>query len=199
MTRIIAGKARGRRLAVPATGTRPTSDRVREALFASVESRLGGRGASWTEVSVCDLWSGSGALALEAWSRGAGRVLAVDRSPKAVGVIEANIAELNAEGVRVQRSDVTRALAQPPAGGAFDVVFADPPYEDDDQMVRSTLASGLAHGWFTSNALLVVERRARASGPPVLPDGISTLDERTYGDTVLWYGLVTDEREENPQ
>lgn len=199
MTRIIAGSARGRRLKVPDRGTRPTSDRVREAMFASVDSRMLAQSKTWQDVAVCDLWSGSGALALEAWSRGARRVLAVERSAAAAAVIEANIAELAAEGVRVKRADVSRALSSAPDGGAFDVVFADPPYDDDEDSVRACLSAGLSAGWFGVNALVIVERRggasvAKASSP--FPDEITILDERRYGDTVLWYGRVTDGREE---
>ena len=89
MTRIISGKARGRRLAVPASGTRPTADRIRESLFASVDSRLLSTGRGWADISTCDLWAGSGAVALEAWSRGSGRVLAVDKARHAVEALRA--------------------------------------------------------------------------------------------------------------
>jgi len=194
VTRIIAGSARGRRLTIPAAGTRPTSDRVRESMFASIEARLAAQGRSWVDVAVCDLWSGSGAIALEAWSRGATRVLAVDRSAGAIRAIEGNIEQLGAEGVEVMRTDVMRALAGPPAQGPFDVLIADPPYDDDAAGVQQALAQAVATGWLGPAALVVVERDRRGGCP--LPSTIEISDERTYGDTVLWYGHATDGREE---
>ena len=217
MTRIIAGRAKGRRLTVPARGTRPTSDRVREALFASIEATLLAQGRSWNEISLCDAWSGSGAIALEAWSRGAQRVLAIDSARAAVSAIEGNIATLDASGVRVQRATMSRAVAAPPAGGAFDVLIGDPPYDDDTPSVRSILEAALENGWLVPGALVVIERptdRAHGAhhtnragsddGRSPFPEGIETDSERTYGDTVLWYGRATNlrgdrgDREEQP-
>ena len=220
MTRIIAGRAKGRRLAVPARGTRPTSDRVREALFASIEASLLATGRSWHEVSLCDAWSGSGAIALEAWSRGAQRVLAIDSARAAVSTIEGNIATLDASGVRVERSTMSRAVAAPPPGGAFDVLIGDPPYDDDNPSVRSILEAALDNGWLVPGALVVIERRSHGAhgahdtnranragsddGRSPFPEGIETDSERTYGDTVLWYGRATNlrgdrgDREEQP-
>jgi len=197
VTRIIAGSARGRRLTIPASGTRPTSDRVREAMFASIEARLAAQGRAWQDVVVCDLWSGSGAIALEAWSRGAPRVLAIDRSAGAVRAIEANIEQLGAEGVEVLRTDAMRALASPPPQGPFDVVIADPPYDDDAAGVQQALAGAVVAGWFGPSAIVVVERDRRGGCP--FPSAIEISDERTYGDTVLWYGHATDGREEQPR
>jgi len=197
VTRIIAGQARGRRLQVPRAGTRPTSDRVREALFASIESKLLAQGRRWSQVAVCDVWSGSGAVALEAWSRGATRVLAVDRSRTAISVIEDNIAQLGASGVQSLRADARRALAQPPDGGPFDVLFADPPYDDDATVVQEALAAGVQSGWLAEDALIAVERRGRGVQP--FPESVELSDERSYGDTVLWYGRVTDGRKGQPR
>ncbi|MGA1147267.1 MAG: RsmD family RNA methyltransferase, partial [Candidatus Nanopelagicales bacterium] len=130
MTRIIAGRARGRRLTVPRSGTRPTSDRVRESMFASIESRLHADGRGWSDIHVCDLWAGSGALALEAWSRGAVRVVAIDASKSAVDAITANAMQLGAligaqgvgaQGVSVVRAKVSAAVAGAPAAGWFDL------------------------------------------------------------------------------
>lgn len=201
MTRIIAGRAKGRRLVVPARGTRPTSDRVREALFASIEATLLAQGRSWNEVSVCDAWSGSGAIALEAWSRGAQRVLAIDSSRAAVGTIEGNIANLDASGVRVQRTTMSRAVAAPPSGGAFDVLIGDPPYDDTDPSVRAILDAALENGWLVPGALVVIERRSQRGssagsngGRSPFPERIETEAERSYGDTVLWYGRATNDR-----
>jgi 16S rRNA (guanine966-N2)-methyltransferase len=197
MTRIIAGTARGRRLSIPAKGTRPTSDRVREALFASIDARLAAQGRSWNQVAVCDLWSGSGAIALEAWSRGATRVLAVERAPAAIRAIDSNISQLGATGVTLLRADAGRALMSPPPAGAFDVVIADPPYDDDAASVQEILSHANAAGWFAPGAIVIVERDKRGRCP--FPDSLATTDERTYGDTVLWYGRATDGREEQPR
>lgn len=196
MTRIIAGHAGGRRIRVPATGTRPTSDRVREAMFASIEAKLGAQGRSWSDVAVCDLWAGSGALALEAWSRGSGRVLAVDKSKSAIETIEGNIADLGARGVRAERADVSTLLAKAPRDEPFDVVFADPPYDTDDAAIRRDLGTALRTGWCREGALVVIERRGGSANP--FPERIESIDERRYGDSMLWYGRVVDGREDQP-
>lgn len=194
--RIIAGQAGGRRIRVPATGTRPSSDRLREAMFASIESRLVAQGRSWSDIAVCDLWAGSGALALEAWSRGTRRAVAVDKSKAAIDTIARNICELGALGVRAERADVSILLAAAPRDDPFDLVFADPPYDTDDDSIRRDLAAALRMGWWREGALIVIERRAGSENP--FPDGIESLAERNYGDSMLWYGRVVDGREERP-
>lgn len=200
MTRLISGRAGGRRLLVPKSGTRPTSDRVREALFASLEARLLGDGRSWHDCDVCDLWAGSGALGLEAWSRGASRVVAVEKSSAAVEVIAKNIRSIGAEGaVDVRRGSVENIVRAAPPSGPFDVVFADPPYADDDASVQEVLKEALGAGWFAPHALVIVERsivhrsqdRSGEERQPLFPAGIESLDNREYGDTVLWYGRAT--------
>ena len=200
MTRIIAGSARGRRLKVPGSGTRPTSDRIREALFASIDSRLLSEGKTWGDVAVCDLWAGSGAIGLEAWSRGAVRVLAVEKSKAAAAVIAGNIAELGAGGVvDMRRSDVSSLVTSPPPGGPFDIVFADPPYDYGDESLGTDLANARRSGWFAPDALIAVERgtprgtmQGVEDGGP-LPPGVDVIDRRPYGDSVLWYGRVSGE------
>jgi 16S rRNA (guanine966-N2)-methyltransferase len=205
VTRIISGKARGRRLAVPASGTRPTADRIRESLFASVDSRLLSTGRGWADISTCDLWAGSGAVALEAWSRGSGRVLAVDKARHAVETISANVDALGAgQCVDVRRADVRSLVKAPPPGGAFDLVFADPPYEYPNPSLHTDLANALASGWCAPGAFVVVERSAVRSGDPSdsrepFPEGVELLDRRTYGDTVLWYGQAHEAREGEPR
>jgi 16S rRNA (guanine966-N2)-methyltransferase len=194
-------------LTVPVSGTRPTSDRVREALFASIDSRLLASGRSWVDVSVCDAWAGSGAIALEAWSRGSTRVLALERSRSAVETIQRNIKELAAQGVGVQRSDVSTAFRSrlPGRGSGFDVLIGDPSYKVNDARVRADLAAAIANDWLVPGALVVIERGAHDShshdrtttGP--FPDGIDIDDERSYGDTMLWYGRVIDGRKGQPQ
>ncbi len=194
MTRIIGGQARGRRLTVPGTGTRPTSDRVREAMFASIESRLSALGRSWQDVAVCDLWAGSGAVALEAWSRGARRVVAIDKAKAATDAISSNISELGADNVRCVRADVRAAVTSAPPSGPFDVVFADPPYEYASESVRGDLASAIASEWFEPEALVVIERSVRSSSP--FPEHITEVQQRAYGDSALWYGRMVDLRED---
>lgn len=193
MTRIIAGQARGRRLAVPRSGTRPTSDRVREAMFASVESKLRSQGRTWSDVSVCDLWAGSGAIALEAWSRGAARVLAVDKARPAIDVIKANIRGVDAQGVEVVRASVSSVAQEAPPGGAFDVLFADPPYEVTESSIAGDLARACASGWCATDAIVVVERGIRSPSP--FPEFVQEVEQRSYGDTALWYGRVPEEHE----
>ena len=200
MTRIIAGSARGRRLKVPGSGTRPTSDRIRESLFASLDARLLSEGRNWGETALCDLWAGSGAIGLEAWSRGAARVLAVEKAKAAVAVIAGNITDLGAGGVvEVQRADVSSLVASPPPGGPFQIVVADAPYDYDDESLRADLDKARASGWFAREAVIVVERgsprgHGRGSGSTdPLPSGVDVIDRRAYGDSVLWYGLASGE------
>ncbi|MGL5857294.1 MAG: 16S rRNA (guanine(966)-N(2))-methyltransferase RsmD [Angustibacter sp.] len=186
--RIIAGTARGRRLAVPAgRRTRPTSDRVREALF----SRLDHDG--WLDgARVLDLYAGSGALGLEAASRGARAVLLVDRDPAAVAAIRGNITVLGewGSGVDVRGEPVARLLAGgPPDGLPYDLVLADPPYDVTGDQLAIVLAGLSDAGWLNRPALVVVERATRDDAPR-WPVGWRPLDDRRYGDTRLWFAEV---------
>lgn len=191
MTRIIAGRARGRRLSVPRSGTRPTSDRVREAMFATLESMLRRDARGWSNVEVCDLWAGSGAVALEAWSRGAAHVVAIDKAKAATDVISANVTAVDARDVTVLRANVSTAVTAAPPRGPFDVVFADPPYDVSDEVLIRDLLAAHASGWFAADALVVVERAVRSQCP--FPAFIHEVEQRVYGDTALWYGRVPDE------
>ena len=189
MTRVIAGAAGGRRLAVPpGNGTRPTSDRAREGLFASVLSEFGDLGG----VRVMDLYAGSGALGLEALSRGAASVLLVEADARAAAVVKANVKTLGLPGATVAADRVERLLARPPGdrghqpGGGYDLVFADPPYAVTDEAVRKVLAL-LAAGWLADGALVVVERATR-SGPFDWPPGYAGRKSRRYGEATFWYG-----------
>ncbi|HLQ53404.1 MAG TPA: 16S rRNA (guanine(966)-N(2))-methyltransferase RsmD [Streptosporangiaceae bacterium] len=185
MTRIIAGTAGGRRLAVPAgQGTRPTSDRAREGLFATVTAIRGTlRGAM-----VLDLYAGSGAVGLEALSRGAADVLLIEADGRAIRAIRDNIAAVGLPGARVLASRVERALARGPGGDPpRDVVFADPPYATADAEVSAVLAALLAGGWLAPAAVVAVERATR-SGPPPWPAGYAADRARKYGEATLWYG-----------
>lgn len=185
MTRIIAGIAGGRRLAVPVgQGTRPTSDRAREGLFATVTAIRGTlRGAA-----LLDLYAGSGAVGLEALSRGAADVLMIEADGRAVRVIRDNIAAVGLPGARVLAGRVERAVARGPGGGPpRDVVFADPPYATADEDVSSVLAALLAFGWLAAAAIVAVERATR-SGSPAWPAGYTPDRARKYGEATLWYG-----------
>lgn len=198
MTRVIAGRARGRPLRVPPRGTRPTSDRVRESLFASVESRLLGSGRTWADVAVCDAYAGSGAVAIEAWSRGCPRTVAIEQAKEAVRVIEANIASVGARGdVRVIANSAQTAFAKPPVDGPVDVMFLDPPYDVPAQAVSAAVQAAQRNGWLAPEAWVIIERSARAPESP-FPVGasIGEVVQRRYGESVLWYGrVIADEGE----
>ncbi len=187
MTRIIAGSARGRRLTVPATGTRPTSDRVREALFSSLDSELLGRGLTWPYVRVLDLYAGTGALGLEALSRGAVEAILVEKSRPAVRTLTANIAAVGCSGARVLTRDVGHLAQVPSEGTGADLVFMDPPYDVAAADLRGVLADLCSAGWIAPDALVVVERPARDTESPC-PEHWPEPRRRPYGDTVLWYG-----------
>jgi 16S rRNA (guanine966-N2)-methyltransferase len=184
--RIIAGLVGGRRLAVvPGRGTRPTSDRAREGLFATVEAIRGGLSGA----AVLDLYAGSGAVGLEALSRGASDVLLVEADVRAARVIRANIEALGLPGARVINARVAQALAaRPPQERQRDFVFADPPYAVPDEELHTVL-SVLMLGWLAPGALVAVERATR-SGPPTWPPGYEPDRSRRYGEATVWYGLA---------
>jgi 16S rRNA (guanine966-N2)-methyltransferase len=165
----VAGSLRGRRLTAPAgTGTRPTADRVREALFSILGDVSGAH--------VLDLYAGSGALGIEALSRGAASATFVDSSPAAAEAIRRNLDSLGLDAV-VQRRDALAYLAAPVPNGPYDLVFADPPY-DSALRVGQSLAERLPP-LLTADAIVVTESNKRA--PLELP--FALLRERTYGDT----------------
>jgi len=188
MTRIVAGEARGRRLQVPAgAGTRPTADRVREAMFSAVESARGG----WSGTRVLDLYAGSGALGLEALSRGADVVEMVEVARRALATLRRNVSVVGLPGAKVVADRVERHVGVPP-GEPFDVVLLDPPYSVADAAVTEVLATLVSRQWLTDDALVVVERSTRG-GPLTWPPGIEALRERRYGETTLWYGQPASE------
>lgn len=171
MIRIVAGAAGGRRLRTPAgRDVRPTADRVREALFSSLGDLAGAR--------VLDLYAGSGALGLEALSRGAAQVTLVERAPAAVACIRRNIADLGLGGAQLVPVPVERFLAGPPSG--YDLVLADPPYRLDLAPVLALLPP-----WVGGTVVL---ERDSAGPPPAWPAGLVTERSRRYGQTTLWYG-----------
>ena len=183
MTRVIAGVAGGRTLRTPpGSGTRPTSDRVREAVFSALDARDAVQGAR-----VLDLYAGSGALGLEAASRGAARVVLVESDRRAADVIAGNARELGLTGVRVVRTTVGAHLASDPTPDAVaDLVLVDPPYDVDEESLAAVL-DRLRAGWLAPGGLVVVERSTR-SPEPTWPDGISRAAKpKKYGETTVWY------------
>ena len=184
MTRVIAGQAGGRRLAVPpGTTTRPTSDRAREGLFASLLSELG----TFDGARVLDLYAGSGAIGLEALSRGAGRVLLVESDARAAAVIKANVKAVNLPGATVAVDRVERLLARAAdRRDRFDLVIADPPYALAEGAVTRVLTL-LQGGWLADGALVVIERATR-SGPVDWTPGFLPGKSRRYGEATFWYG-----------
>ncbi len=186
VARVIAGEAGGRRLAVPdGRDTRPTSDRAREGLFATISSIAGPLAGA----RVLDLYAGSGAVGLEALSRGAAQVLLVEHGARAARVIRQNIEAIGLPGATVVADRVERVLARGPAGGRYDVVFADPPYALADAAVTQVLLLLAEHGWLAAGALVVVERATR-SGSLSWPDGFVPDRARRYGEATFWYGHV---------
>ncbi len=185
MTRIIAGSARGRRLSVPTSGTRPTSDRVREALFSTLQSMLDAQGESWSSIHVLDGYAGSGALGLEALSRGAASVTLVEKRAPAAAVIRRNIALVGLPGAHVVTASTSTFAARGADGPRFGLVLLDPPYEVSSETIATELRSLAVRGSLAPGAIIVVER-ARADDRSPLPWGFD--QRREYGDTALWYG-----------
>jgi 16S rRNA (guanine966-N2)-methyltransferase len=186
VARVIAGEAGGRRLAVPdGRDTRPTSDRAREGLFATITSIAGPLDGA----RVLDLYAGSGAVGLEALSRGAGHVLLVEQGARAVRVIKENIEAIGLPGAVLVADRVERALARGPDGDRYDIVFADPPYALADAAVRRVLDLLAEGGWLAPGALVIVERATR-SGPVSWPDGYTPDRDRRYGEATFWSGLA---------
>jgi len=186
VARVIAGEAGGRRLAVPdGRDTRPTSDRAREGLFATISSIMG----SLAGARMLDLYAGSGAVGLEALSRGAGYVLMVESGARAGRVIRANIEAIGLPGAEVITDRVERVLARGPEDGRYDIVFADPPYALPGEDVFRMLSELVQQAWLTPGALVIVERATR-SGPVRWPEGFMPDRARRYGEATFWYGLA---------
>lgn len=186
MTRVIAGEARGRRLAVPAGQlTRPTSDRAREGLFNTLGPLHGKR--------VLDLYAGSGAVGLEALSRGASQVTLVEYQPSALRAIAANIASVGLPGAEVVAERVERFLARP-ARAPYHVVFADPPYALPGTDITGVLLYLTHQRWLAPGAVVAVERATR-DGDLAWPDGYVPDKARRYGEATFWYGHAEDRSE----
>ena len=187
MTRIVAGLAKGRRLQTPpGRATRPTADRVREALFSALESDLGGLAG----VRFLDLYAGSGAVGLEAVSRGAAGAVLVERDRRTAAFARRNAAALGLAGVEVLTCSVDRFVESSAAGSPFGAAFLDPPYDVDTATVNRVLARLAANGHLLQHSVVVVERPTRAGEMP-WPAGLAATRSRAYGETTLWYGRAT--------
>jgi 16S rRNA (guanine966-N2)-methyltransferase len=173
----------GRRLDVPpGARTRPTSDRVREALFNTLATLTDLVGARFA-----DLYAGSGAVGLEALSRGAAHVLLVESHPRAARTARANIVALDARAhVRLVTAAVSTALAQG-TEEPYDVIFADPPYDTSGERIGAMQQALVEGGWLAPGAILVIERSSRAA-PLTWVDPVTPVRTRRYGETQLWYG-----------
>ena len=181
--------------------TRPTSDRAREGLFGTLTAIRGSLQGAW----VLDLYAGSGAVGLEALSRGADRVLFVEADPGAAQVIRCNLASVGLPGGQLVTSRVERVLARGPGGSepgggepggseqsgepGYDVVVADPPYAVTDEDVAAMLAALRDGSWLAAGAVVAVERATR-SGPVHWPPGYAPDRSRRYGEGTFWYGLA---------
>ncbi len=188
MSRIIAGRAGGRRLRTPpGDATRPTSDRVREAFFSAL--------AAWNGTadrpadrqlegqSVLDLFAGSGAVGLEAASRGATRVVAVEKDPRTAALVRANATAAGLAGeLTAVAAGVERYLSGGPAADPFDVIWFDPPYALEAGILDALIAEA-AGGFLAGDGLIAVERSSRGRAP-AFPGGMDSWANR-YGETVV--------------
>ena len=199
MTRLIAGSAKGQPLKVPPSGTRPTSDRVRESIFSSLEHIVG----QWSGVRFLDLYAGSGAVGLEALSRGAEFALLVESSRAASDVIAANIDQTGLPASLIRKS-VAAYLEGSAPSQPFTVVFCDPPYEVATAEVSLVLAR-LSNGGFIGDDSIVIIERSSRSEPIEWPAGFETATTRKFGDTAvsraIWYvaGEAMDETQGAPR
>lgn len=198
MTRIIAGRAGSLRIDVPKSGTRPTSDRVREAIFSTL--------TSWNlveNVHVLDLYAGSGALGLEAASRGAASVTLVERHAPAAQVAARNARTVraafrtdDAPDISVERQSV-QAFLEGASATRWDVIMLDPPYDLDEQALGANLSALVP--LLADDGAVLVERSSR-SPEPTWPDGLERVREKRYGETVLWWAEpANDERAPHPE
>ena len=184
--RIISGSARGRKLQVPKIGTRPSSDRMREALFSSIDSHLAQSNLQWPQVSFVDLFAGSGAIGLEAKSRGAREVVLIENDSSAHAIIEGNAVNC-ALDVRALKTDAYSWIPK----AQINIVFLDPPYAHSDAEVQQFLKK-ISASALLDEALLVCERGTRSPSPfgTVAPQLLPYVWERGYGGSKLWYGQV---------
>ena len=181
MTRIVAGNLKGRNLKVPDSVTRPTSSKVREAMFSSLEHHIG----SFEDLSVLDLYAGSGALGIEALSRGAKALTLVESDRRAVKILKGNCEDIS-EVVTIKKMNVGTYVSYPSDGVTFDLVFFDPPYSVVDAVVEEQVEALALNGWLAPKATIVVERDKKST--LTWPAGFTGSDPKPYGDTMVWYG-----------
>jgi 16S rRNA (guanine966-N2)-methyltransferase len=184
VTRIIAGFAGSRELAVPKAGTRPTSDRVREAVFSALDAR-----DAIVDARVLDLFAGSGALGLESLSRGAASVVLVEKHPQAAEIAHKNaelirsVGKLDTSAVQVVANTVSHFLdGLTSSKPAFDLVFIDPPYDLPDAEIDAVLEALAPH--LSDGADVIVERSTR-TGDPTPPAGMTLDKSKAYGETTI--------------
>jgi 16S rRNA (guanine(966)-N(2))-methyltransferase RsmD len=183
--RVITGSAGGLRLDAPGPGTRPLSDRVKQALFSLLEAE---RPDVWA-CAFLDLFAGSGAAGIEALSRGAPRAVLVERDGRAAAIVERNLERtgLAARG-RIVRRDVAAFLAGPSAGvveAPFGCVFADPPYAQVGDLLTSLEHLAAPHSGWLDGAALVVAKHFWKGPPPDHVGGLARIRERRFGETAL--------------
>lgn len=189
MSRIIGGIARGRRLLVPKAGTRPTSDRVRESLFSILDSRI----SNWGELRVLDLYAGSGALGLEAISRGAASVTLVDSAAGAISIIKKNAAVVGVAGtVEICKAPAATWISSfEPGATPYSLVFLDPPYEVANTALSEIIGQLAAYDLLAVGALIVVERSARDQSFEFDTNYFEPVLARKYGDTVIAIAITS--------
>jgi 16S rRNA (guanine966-N2)-methyltransferase len=186
--RIVSGRAGGRRIAAPpGRATRPTSDRTREALFSTLTAMRGGLAGA----RVLDLYAGSGAVGLEALSRGAASALLVESDRAVIRVIRHNVDELGLDGAQIAATTVERFVAEPAAASSYPspyhIVFLDPPYSQSMDNLAAVVGDLRRNGWLAQGAIVAVERSSR-SPDFIWPAGFHPERSRRYGEGSLWYG-----------
>lgn len=177
--RITGGELKGRTLKSPASVTRPTQDRVREALFSMLTAELPGS-------RFLDMYAGTGAVGLEAWSRGAAEVWWVESSSKAAGALRENVRALTGSDSRVRRADAVRFVREPGTDLSFNIIFADPPYAEAHNVRKNLFPAILQSRILADDGVVVLEEGAVRDSKPGPPAGFEAAGEsRVYGDTML--------------
>lgn len=186
--RIIAGLAKGRTLSTVAGATRPTSDRAREGLFSSLLSEFG----DFAALNVLDLFAGSGAIGLEALSRGAGLVHAVEKNDGACKTISKNaelVAKAKTPGEFHLYAMSSQRFLETPATAKYDIVYVDPPYDFSDVELYKCLVQLRAGNFLKDDAVIAIERASK-TGSMKWPSGYEPIRERNYGQAVIYYGKL---------
>ena len=186
MTKVIAGAFKSRNLRVPHSVTRPTTSRVREAMFSTLQHMLG----DFSEMQVLDLYAGSGALGIESASRGATHVDFVESDARACETIKENLTNCGCDVGKVHSTQVLTYLDKTQVSHKYDVVFLDPPYSLTDEALGQVLEALAAGNWLAQDAVVVVERGRRSAF--AWPTGYVETSMKAYGDTAIWYGQYVD-------